>query len=83
MINFKRHQKEQHNPYKVKCDICLKDFTAERFLKFHKKNAHAAEPKWHVCQICNAHYKWDASLLKHMRIKHPEYKKYSRLDNPK
>ncbi len=73
MMAFKRHQQESHDPNSnVKCDICFKDFAAKRFLKIHKEIVHAAEEKWFICEICNAHFKWDASLRKHMRQKHPK-----------
>ncbi len=70
--SFKRHQEEQHNPYKIKCDICLKDFSAKRFLKIHKQMVHAAEPQMFTCQICGSHFKWEASLYKHTKKRHPK-----------
>ncbi len=67
-----RHVEEKHNAAnKVSCEVCSKEFPAQRYLKDHLKSAHTGE--YFVCNVCGVQCKWKSSMNKHMRRAHPKW----------
>ncbi len=74
VLCLKRHVKEKHTDgaNRVSCAVCNKSYAAKRYLAVHLKSAHGDTA--YVCNVCGDQFRWEASMIKHVRNKHPQPK---------
>ena len=78
-LGLRTHSQAKHDQRKIfQCDLCHKNFSAERLLYQHRREIHELGEKRKVeCNICGFISKGNTNLKKHIKSKHTEdAKKY-------
>lgn len=69
------HIRDEHIPETefghLRCPQCHQLFPNEEMLVKHQHAQCLNESKKFVCGVCNCHFVWESSLIKHIKIRHP------------